>query len=306
MPHLVPLREHLRERLRSKISFQKLRLFLKTTPAPIEQLPVEVLRYIINRIPSTEAAALALSSKTILSAVGSEILRIEGIEDRVELLKHLEVFYPNHLLCYQCGKFHLRRTSEIHEYEGDTECDKKNGRFSFSSHVLDIPFTTVQEVMNRHRYGKRHGISMKCLNRYQVWRDNPFDHRAEKTEAKIVDGQLFIRTKIRFLSKHRGRDFKQSCQYCPHQTTSSFKPSEFDYNKTTFIRCLECFTEIRWDRTSCNPIFFGTTRTTVWCNLGHCRSPFETKWRALTHSTDKDNPSRIYISQDDSRYIHLF
>lgn len=310
----MPLRECLSKRFERclRISCPKLRLFKPTTPAPIQQLPADVLRYILNTIPPTEAAALALSSKTILSVVGPEILRIEDNNDRAELLKHLEVFYPEYLLCYQCGKFHIRRTSEIRKYEGeDTECDKKNGRFSFSSKVLDIQFTTVQEIMNRHRYGKRHGIHINCLRRWRTWRDNPLDHRVEIIKAKIIDDQLFIRISIRFFSTGRGRDFKHNCQYCPHLSTSNFKAVEFDYSKKTFIRCLECFTEIRWDTFSYGKFlgesdYFGTTRTTLWCNLGQCRTPFDVKWQALTQPTDKDNPSRIYISQDEARYIHLF
>ena len=78
-------------------------------PAPILNLPVDVLCYIVDRISPAEAAALALSSKAILDTVKHQILRIEKTEDRVKLLKHLEVFFLTHILCYQCGKFHRRR-----------------------------------------------------------------------------------------------------------------------------------------------------------------------------------------------------
>ena len=304
--------ENLRNIMKGKFTYyRKLkRLFNPSIRAPIEQLPLTVLRYIMNNIPPTEAAALSLTSKTMLSVAGLGILRIEEAEDRAELLKHFEIHYPNHFLCYHCGKFFLRQSSDTHGREGNTECDKKNGQFSFSPHDPDIPFTTAQEMMNRHRYGKRYGIvSVKSLNKYDTYseKDESFDHAAELTQAKIVDGQLIIRKKIHFVSRRKGRDFKQSCQYCPHLTTSSFKLSEFDYSKTTFIRCLECFTEIRWDRTSfCNPILFGTTRTTIWCNLGPCRSPFEANWQALAHPTNKGNNPSIYISRNDARYIHLF
>ncbi|KAK2763065.1 hypothetical protein FQN54_009698 [Arachnomyces sp. PD_36] len=281
--------------------------------APIEQLPLNVLHYIMDNIPPTEAAALSLTSKTMLSVAGPGILRIEESKDRAELLKHFEIHYPNHLLCYHCGKFFLRESSDTHDPEEETECDKKNGEFSLSPHDPIIPFTTVQEMMNRHRYGRRYGSeSVRSLNSYDVYyeEDKPFDYASELTQARIVDGQLIIRKMIHFVSRRKGRDFKQSCQYCPHLTTSSFKVSEFDYSKTTFIRCLKCFTEIRWDRTR-NFLydlvgFCGRTRTTIWCNLGDCRSPFEANWQALTHSTDKDNNPSIYISRNDARYIHLF
>lgn len=190
----------LRKFSRNAFYCQKSSLPLEATPAPIQRLPIDLLRYIVDRIPPADAAALALSSKAILSTVGFGVLRIEGIEDRVKLLKHLEVFYPKHLLCYQCGKLHHRR-KKIHRYIEDTECDRKNGRFSFNSLVLNLPFTRVQEIMNRHRYGKRHGISVKTLNRLRPWIIGPLDFMLEKTRAKIVDGQLFIRMDFRFFSE---------------------------------------------------------------------------------------------------------
>ena len=282
---------------------------LEATPAPILQLPLDVLRYLVDRIPAADAAALALSSKAILSAIGHEILRIEGTEDRVKLLRHLEIFFPGHLLCYQCGKFH-RRQNKFHVYEEDTECDRKNGRFWGKAFVLDLPFTKAQEIMNRHRYGRKHGISEKnldrCLYRYFV---SPFDRRSEKTRAKIVDDQLLIETEILFFNEHEQRPVLcQGCRFCPHLASWDFQFDETSYDNTTFIRCVECPTEIRLDVIFWSPFYIATFRTTVWCNLGPCRSPFEIEWRALTDSssTDTDHTSNIYISRKEARYIRFF
>lgn len=275
-------------------------------PAPILQLPADVLCYIVDRIPPTEAASLALSSKAILNTVGRRVLRIEKTEDRVELLKHLEIFFPGHLLCYQCGKFHVRRKKFRIYYDEETSCDRKNGRYSYCSYVLDSPFTRFQEIMNRHRYGEEHGASVKSLNRVKFWNVGPFDQKFELTKAKIIDDQLFIRTDIRLLSNKKGRwELKKLyyCQFCPHHGSWEFRVGESHHRAMTFIRCLECSTEICFDIVL-NPFSYGRFRTIVWCNLGLCRSPFENEWRALTSSTG--NYSSCQISRNEARYAHLF
>ena len=269
---------------------------VEVTSASIQKLPAELLYDIANQLSSSDAAAFALSSKAILNVVGHQVLRIRNLEDRVELLKHLEIFFPKHVLCYQCGKFHCRRRRGYRT--GNTKCDRQNGRLFHGISALNLSFTRVQEVMNRHRYGKQHGVSVRSLNKSRSLSIGTSDHKSEWVRAKIFRNQLFIKVTISVWCEDRDRDFNRECQYCPHQASWNLELRQHDYIHHKVMRCLECFTEVRFDK-------FGNSRpfTTMWYNLGYCRSPFEDEWRSLTSSTGSQ--FRRFIPPGEARYMHL-
>ncbi|KAK2760707.1 hypothetical protein FQN54_001942 [Arachnomyces sp. PD_36] len=162
---------------------------LESSARPILKLPLDVLPNIVDRLSPAETAALALSSKAILNAIGTHVLKIERFEDRLELLQHLQILYPQHLLCYQCGRFHLRR-NKIHEPEDDSPCDQKNGRYYFNG--SSIPFTAVQQVMNRHLYGEDHGMPVENLFQRQLSNVTnnisiPFPPRPDRNPCASID-----------------------------------------------------------------------------------------------------------------------
>lgn len=267
-----------------------------TTSASIRNLPTELLCDIANLLSPADAAALVLTNKAVLNAVGHQILRFEGLEDRVEFLKRLEILFPKHLLCYQCGRFHRRRRRG-HRTKS-TSCDRRNGLLFHGISSLNLPFTRVQEVMNRHRYGKQHGVSVKSLNERRTLSLGTSDFKTEVTRAKIIGDQLFIKVAIFVRCEDRDRDFNRDCQYCPHQTSWNLELREHDYLLHKAMRCLECSTEVRFDK-------FGNGRpfTTIWYNLGECRSPFEDEWRSLTEVTG--SRSRRFINFEEARYMHV-
>ncbi|KAK2760897.1 hypothetical protein FQN54_002138 [Arachnomyces sp. PD_36] len=289
--------------LRDKLYHPKPEPLLEGSPAAILLLPVDVVRYIVDNIPPPEAAALALSSKAILNTVGRQVLIIESVEDRVEFLKHLEIFYPKHVLCYQCGKFHqCQRNAVMHV----TPCDAKNGWFiSDADHSIRadrVPFTIFQGIMNRHRYGGKHGIPRVPLLHPLFSRSTRW-YKPYRLWAKIVDNELILK---RDLFTPFGRE---PYFYCPHLKLDDieryYEYRSWSSTEPVLVQCIFCGTEIRLDFFTSNGEPW-RSRVRVWYNLGHCRSPFDDKWQALTQLREFREPSAMTISPSEARYIDLF
>lgn len=273
---------------------------------PIHRLPVDVLYCILDYMSPAQTAALALSSQTILNTLGRRVLEIEEVADRAEFLKLLEVHFPEHILCYQCGKFHRRR-EKVQLAAEDTECDKKNGEFFSAARIVNFPFSRVQEVMNRHRYGKKYGVSVEALHLYDNWFIDDREHRLENSHAKIVNNNLFIRTDIRHVYYGDGARTKENALniynvYCPHLTSVSVNANKFDTTKKIYIKCPECHTEIRIDMFR-YMIGLWRIRFTVWYNLGDCRNPFDSQWRLVTEAADALPGQNI--TRKEARYMRL-
>lgn len=234
----------------------------------------------MDNLSPTEAATLALSSKAILNTIGRQVLRIEDPEDRIGLLKHLEMFYPKHVLCYRCGKFHLCRRRAL-KLDNETPCDKENGYFTIFpigifDHKHTIPFTMFQGVMNRHRYGRKHGLNKSLLRRCDYYRYYPL---RKSLRAEIVDDRLILEWNI--ATYHETR-----C--CFHIDSSTLKSRYYKEDRPKVrmnnitISCALCPTQIcfniRYERRHGKAFF----RATVRYNLGDCRSSYELEWRRFT------------------------
>lgn len=263
-------------------------------------LPVEIFLYVVDQLPPPDTAALSLTSKTLLNIVGHQTLRLENIYDRRELLRRFEAHYPQHLLCHQCGIFHRRprrtRKAMLTHHRSNNEtvyCDRKNGTFRNFHHSLQIPFSLVQEVMNRHRYGRKHGLRPNVLNFLEPFlQTEPFE-----TTAKIIQGELSLSVDERACVSSSAFNFETTVKskyrkYCPHFSTSNIdqfparpmeKSTEQQSSQRLFFRCLECKTVVYLEYVTSSPAMrMSHLRTTAWYNLGRCSDPFDPQWLAVT------------------------
>jgi hypothetical protein len=84
----------------------------------IALLPNDLWMSIADFLTPADAANLALASRTLYSRLGLLPWRFlsqpENTDDRADFLVSQDRYYPHHLLCFPCGRFHVR-TKEGHE-----------------------------------------------------------------------------------------------------------------------------------------------------------------------------------------------
>ena len=134
----------------------------------LEILPVEILQSIFSYLPISAAVSLTLCSHRMLYVFGNQIwdaLRNQE-SDREEFWDCLQKDLPNHRLCHHCVKFHLRKSPQdfLPASLENPECDwELNELDSFPP--TRVTYRPVQLVMNRHRFGLSHGMSLDQFHR---------------------------------------------------------------------------------------------------------------------------------------------
>ena len=291
----------------------------------IYKVPRDVLLCVVDKLSPADVAALALTSKTILNALGRQALKIDNNDDRRELLRRLERRYPNHLLCHQCGVFHLRpprlrnpvllysrRCYEI------PACDLLSGCFTNFSTALCISFSLVQEVMNRHRYGRKHGLGLRVM-RF----NEPLYPEHFQTRAKIFRGQLYLIIQENMHTLRTEYNLKKivthtHIHYCRHFSSNTIRPfpeyiehslaQQKGHKQTVYFQCLECstFVQLQYRRHS---MFSPSSciKTTAWYRLGPCTDPFDPQWRVLTvDRSPVRHPRMTYVAAEDVSNVPFF
>ncbi len=151
---------------------------------------------ISDRLPILSRILFALSCKSLFTSlypVGK--LPSLGREDRVNLLLRLEKDISNRYLCFGCtrlrpfnphhklgwrGQNHRRCGSKVHTIRRDVTmkrwpswlCTKRRtkrfqlDRWRSSPRGPEVAFSEAHLVMNRHLYGKSHGLSIRTLEHH--------------------------------------------------------------------------------------------------------------------------------------------
>ena len=291
----------------------------------IYEVPRDVLLCVVDKLAPADVAALALSSKAMLNTLGHQALKIDNKDDRRDLLRRFEHRYPDHLLCHQCGVFHLRRRRPrdpvllyARWHHGIPACDRQSGCFVNFSTALSISFSLVQEVMNRHRYGREHGLDLRVM-RF----DEPRHPEYFQTRAKIFRGQLYLIIQERMQTLRTDDDVESivrrtEIRYCRHFSSRTIWPfpehilhslaQQGGLKQTVYLQCLECSTLVQLQlrrRSILSPS--NCITTTAWYRLGPCTNPFDPQWRALTEEPDPARHQRMaYIAAEDVENVPFF
>ncbi|PGH23491.1 hypothetical protein AJ80_02445 [Polytolypa hystricis UAMH7299] len=288
-------------------------VLLPDNPPPfLADLPNDILYYILTTIPPADAAALALSCKFLWALLGGSrrfkpLLKED--KDRVSLLRRLEVYYPKHILCYRCVKFHPRQKPLFWRPRSWRPKLRQCNRVIGDDKLLCIPFEKAKEVMNHHRYGEKYGHPANILD-FNV-SNSPYS--GTRVTAKIVSGQLIIMYDTpswlphddmkRVAHEHFGcssqKDGRSCCNY-PDDYMQTEK------NIMMWGRCTCCASEYRLTINAMHSKEFGEFGMTRWRNLGACDDPFSDEWRCAVDKGWHSCRCNFDIRPEDSLYSTHF
>lgn len=191
----------------------------KSNPSQIlflTNMPVDFIFEMSKSLPLSSLVALSLTSKTMLSLIGSEVweeLRKPKNESQLwEFLALLDKDLPNHRVCYVCDTLHKRLPLNeasrylyvpMHQF---TNCSVRSGEILLWPHVFT--FQQVQLVMRSYRFSSpEHGFPLGSLARSYRAR-NEHNHITEHVIVRpriSVDDELLIERKHIFSIKTTGK-----------------------------------------------------------------------------------------------------
>lgn len=173
------------------------------------KLPEDLWQRIITYLALPEQASLSLSAKSFRALCPIDVLRQlndpDNFRERCQFLHYLDSTYPDHLLCYVCGLYHLRtkkgeetlRPSNIANpifmcpYANSIDAAKKMSRtrITFGRH---LPYSFVQLAMRHHHHTEGYGHPYDQLGRR--YKDKPeIGTWSHQTRWAIIDDHLYMR-----------------------------------------------------------------------------------------------------------------
>lgn len=170
--------------------------------AMIASLPTSVWEVIKNHLNPTDAANLAISSKTLLKLIGGRpfgALNINGNHQfKIDFLLLMDRYLPNHLLCFPCAVYHLRIQNGQERFKANNVLNPvincPESKFQSKLRLIpkySLPFTFVQLAFRAEQFGPRYGISIDALQRrYRSTEDSDWFHQQRLI---IHKGHLLLR-----------------------------------------------------------------------------------------------------------------
>ena len=270
----------------------------------LEDLGPEYLQHIATFLPTIGVATLALSSRIILSKLGTECLEqipkrrwpdisLKAVQagcigpaiskdqkDRQLFLTILGQDLLYDLYCHHCqiihGPEYHKHCSISQEAISAEGCptSRKNGHVA-----LDFPL--IQLLMKRHSNGYNVDRRLRTLEEpFNSTRYTEAFTEQRWASAKIVQGQLYMRFQLFVLSKCKEGKKARYLRYnvCLHCQTPTNREDPLTSPMTG--SCHRCFTDFRLSKESFDN-GSEVLSVTVWKNFGEGRNPFELKW--LSH-----------------------
>ena len=285
-------------------------------------LPQELLDTIVSFLDTPEAACLSICCKELYRRLGTAQLQLMRLghgheHQRKEFLAHLARDNPNLFFCHICSYLHLvARVGPALIRGGRHACLKLPSGRDFPAQSFEtyggissyqLTFPHVQLVMERHRNGPDHGISMSALSiteirnikRHKVW-------VLLNAEPRIIDNELFLRVQQWIIFDQDDKPtFAKLCSpsICSHINK---------YAGTTTLDLLQCQTQHVGGRASCmtcsalyrcidcalefesDAIYLEDRRLAViitkWLNVGNGDSPTNPSWRRHLYPPFRGEP----------------
>jgi hypothetical protein len=174
----------------------------------IDKFPARFWDGVKAEIDLPSAAALALTCKAFQGFFGTESWSLladeEHHSERLDFLPLLDKELPNHLLCFDCGVYHLRtqRGQEmlrpLNVFNPLYKCpnlqnpNKINPRIRITFGRA-LPFTFVQLVMRAHNYAPQYGLTFDSLSRRYKDKEETASTWSHQTRFTVVNGHLLMR-----------------------------------------------------------------------------------------------------------------
>lgn len=169
----------------------------------LKSLPFSVWKLIINFLNPTDVAHLVLASKTFFSMLGKQplhdLILPENRHHRIRFLNHLDRHFPNHLLCFPCGAYHLRVSPGTETLKAEYIhyplyiCPQVFSSYlprMRLTHGRELPYSFIQLATRHATHSQTHGIHHSALDRR--WRDaqSGWSHQSR---YMIHDSRLLLR-----------------------------------------------------------------------------------------------------------------
>ncbi|KKY19982.1 putative f-box domain protein [Phaeomoniella chlamydospora] len=148
--------------------------------AIIKRLSPAIWRNILGYLDLTDMSSLIFSCKAFRNLVGtrswSALSDPENFQERANFLVYLDKSLPNHLLCFVCGKYHVRTARGREELKPanilnplfvcpySADMARKQPRMRIAP-GRTLPFTFVQLTTRAERFTPSYGISADSLSR---------------------------------------------------------------------------------------------------------------------------------------------
>lgn len=168
-------------------------------------LPNELTLMVADFLDKDSQVLLSLSCKTLRILLNTHLdLTIHDRATRVRFLQTLEVDHPRYLTCRACAVLYpwrqLKSRSDYHSCSRaheDEMADKlvEYGRFIYAGDGPTVWATraVVDLILRAHKYEPSHGLPLSYLNMSGIDEDGI----CRTTEARIVDGQLVLATRLK-------------------------------------------------------------------------------------------------------------
>ena len=283
----------------------------------LESLPIEILQSIAAHLPLSGASALALCSRTLAHALGTQhwdaLREPKRIDDKRALLALLDPDLPDHILCASCAMLHRPYPNrfDVDYARPPRDCESGLGCNPINLRTI-VYFNNVQAAMKRHRQGRDVTKELRALSSTMVDKfpqiEDPTSVVHTSVLPCIIDGEMLFRTQCRVFVK-TGAPFPDLVLWwaCAHQNllipdplpdpmlspmaqmlacrTIHIAREESACAHCTGIRqCPFCDTEYQID----HKVWAGSGTSLVvaaWSNMGSARSPSDPKW---AHHVDVD------------------
>ncbi|EFQ98591.1 hypothetical protein MGYG_01617 [Nannizzia gypsea CBS 118893] len=254
---------------------------------PIHQINDDVLYYLANSIlPLDDAAAFALTCRATYRATNGRRV-LQRLEDRSALyrarfLERLELDFPDHVLCYVCGKFHGRLREGL---LGLTSCDRNTNQLEYAPGFRYLYYRQIKEISNHYRLGPRYGRSEILILPQKPYfnrdAENNITHAVHISVKGINNAgnfELIIRRNSYVEYKYTNRNSRQeaiiACRCRSRHLWSYLKEEELvEEMLPSCYRCEMCGAERQYSisHLPAKP-GYAVLRSTMWESVGQCEN----------------------------------
>lgn len=282
-------------------------------------LPHEIILMIAEHLTNVSGLSLSLTCRTLHSLCFPRQPDL-STEEKEELLLLLEKDIATFFFCHECVKLHRwhKRWADDLYYDIAKElpCTKGLGKHLYRP---CIPYSHARLIMNRHLYGRAHGLPISQLeDRFSLCCPLSKVTECKDLQARIIDDKLLLLTIIT-LSHSQGdseqlwRDMQYPLRYkiCEHLVLSARyfaglpvqlpelaksqnTPGQFVLCEQSFGSCTVCATDysigISWHGKKKGYII----KVYGYRQLGECRSPDDWHWRTMISVVKVDELRTMY------------
>lgn len=175
----------------------------------ISTFSAKIWKQVISSLDLADEASLSLSAKAFRDLCEPQVLRSlndpELFRTRCDFLARLNYALPNHLLCYICGRYHVRTQSGKENLRPTNvanplfNCPYANSndfKEKISRHRItfgrSLPFTFVQLATRQRQFGPQYGIPHDSLSKRYKDKE-AIGTWSHQTRYTIIDNHLYMR-----------------------------------------------------------------------------------------------------------------